>query len=437
MNLLDKKKSLGALVIGLFLFISCEENGSFGLNGDDVAPVEFSSVDIDITSSVVLLDSIASSSVGTLLVGEFQNATFGGIEARGYSRLNLNRDNIFQIASEAILDSVRLNLTFNYIYDTTALANSWGLDLFSLARPVTDTIHITTDNTVISSRLLATGDLQITKLDSTYVLPMDEDWGQDLFDRLKSEDATVVDQEAFETFFRGVGFVAKSGVSSNVLGIEVSENTNITMYYREPSSTGEIDRELTHVMNFHTVASFYGLELDRSGTPTENIQTFATEYLPASGKRFVQSGAGIVTKIDISDFQNFVDMTEDPRIINLAEISVGPIDVLNENIPPPGSMFLVITDERNTLIKDRGNFRAIQRDGDNQIASTSPVELVYDAETRTYTGSVTSYIQTYFSGRFKRDELMIYPSSMSTALNGVAFDPEDVKLRIIFSELQQ
>lgn len=434
MNLLDKNKSLGALVIGLFLFISCEENGSFGLNGDDVAPVEFSSIDIGVTSSVVLLDSIGSSSVGALLVGQYNNATFGDLEARGYSRLNLNRGSIFQIASEGVLDSVRLNLRFNYVYDTSAMASNWGVEMFSLARPVTDTIHITSDNTVISSRLLSAGDLQVTKLDSTYVLPMDEAWGADLFERLKTEDATVADQEAFESFFRGVGFVARSGVSPNILGIEMTENSNITMYFREPSSSGEIDRALTHTMNFHTVPSFYGLDLDRAGTPTEAFQEFETEYLPASDKRFIQSGAGIVTKINISDFRNF--LTDDPRIINLAEITIGPIDQLNDNIPPPESMFLVITDERNTLIKDRGNFRSIQLDGDSQIGSGSPVSLVYDAETRTYRGSITSYIQSYFAGRFQRDELMIYPSNMATGLSGVSFDSEDIKLKIIFSELR-
>jgi hypothetical protein len=63
MNLLDKNKGIGALVLGLFLFISCEENGPFGLSGDDVAPIEFSSTDISVTSSVVLLDSITSSGV--------------------------------------------------------------------------------------------------------------------------------------------------------------------------------------------------------------------------------------------------------------------------------------------------------------------------------------------------------------------------------------
>lgn len=421
-------------MIGLFLFISCEENGSFGLNGDDVAPVEFSSIDIGVTSSVVLLDSILSSSTGTFLVGEYQNNTFGNIVAKGYSRLDLNRASIFQIASEAILDSVRLNLTFNYIYDTSATASTWGVDMFSLARPVTDTIHITRDNTVISSTLLSSGELQVTKLDSTYAIPVDEAWSTDIFERLRREDATVADQEAFEQLFRGVGFVARPGVSSNVLGIEVSENSNITMYYREPSATGEIDRQLAHVMNFHTVPNFYGLEFDRSGTDVESIQEFHVEYLPASGKRFIQPGAGIVTKIDISDFENF--LSDDPRIINLAEVSIGPVDELDDNIPPPEALYLAVTDERNTLIEDRGNFRSIQRDGDNQIASTSPVELVYDAETRTYTGSVTSYIQTYFSGRFQRNEFMIYPINMTRGLGGVSFDPEDVKLKIIFSELQ-
>lgn len=422
------------MVLGLFLFISCEENGSFGLNGDDVAPVEFSSIDIGITSSVVLLDSTRSSSVGALLVGEYQNATFGNLRAEGYSRLNLNRANVFQIASEAILDSVRLNLTFNYVYDTSVMASEWGLEMFSLARPVTDTLHITTDNVLISSRLLASGDLRVTKLDSLYILPVDQDWAADIFDKIKAEDPAVADQEAFESFFRGVGFTAKPGISPNILGLEISENSNITMYYREPSATGEIDRELTHVMNFHTVPSFYGLSLDRSGTPTVNIQEFGTEYLPTSGKRFVQPGAGIVTKINISEFRNF--LTDEPRIINLAEISVGPIDILNENIPPPEALFLVITDERNTLIKDQGNFRSIQSDGNSQIGSSNPVNLVYDAETRTYKGSVTSYIQSYFQGSFQRDEFMIYPNNMASGLNGISFDPEDVKLKIIFSELQ-
>lgn len=434
MNLLDKNKSFGALVLGLFLFISCEENGSFGLNGDDVAPVEFSSIDIDVTSSVVRLDSIASSSVGTLLVGEYQSATFGNLEARGYSRLSLNRGSISQVASEAILDSVRLNLTFNYVYDTGVMASFWGLQMFALDRLVTDTLHITTDNMDISDRLLSEGDLQVTKLDSLYALPVDQAWGEDLFDRLKTQDPSVLDQEAFETFFRGVGFTAKPGVSQNILGIEVSENSNITLYYREPSATGEIDRQVTHVMNLHTVPSFYGLNIDRSGSPTANLDEFNTEYLPVSGKRVVQSGAGIVTKINISNFRSFI--IDEPRIINLAEISIGPIDMLNDNIPPPEAMFLVITDDRNTLIKDQGNFRSIQSDGNSQIGNSNSVNFFYDAETRTYTGSITSYIQSYFAGRFQRDELFIYPNNMTRGVDGISFDPENIKLKIIFSELQ-
>lgn len=434
MSLLDKNKSLGALVLGLFFFISCEEKGSFGLNGDDVAPVEFSSEDINITSSVVLLDSIRSSSTGTLLVGAFQNSTFGTFDAIGYSRLNLNRPSLFQVASEAILDSVRLNLTFNYIYDTSAVAANWGLEMYVLGRPVTDTLHITTDDLQVSSRVLSSANIEVTKLDSTYSIVVDQDWGQDLFDRLKVEDPLVADQEAFETLFRGVAFTAKDGVEPNILGVELSENSNITLYYREPSNTGEIDLEVTHEMNFHTVPNFYGLQLDRSGTPTAGIQDFAVEYMPASSKRYVQAGAGILTKINISEFRDFI--TEDPRIINLAEITIGPIDLPTTTTEPPESLYLVITDDRNTLIKDQGNFRSIQRDGDSQIGSSNPVELVFDAETMIYSASITSYLQSYFSGVFQRDELMIYPSNMTTGLNGISFDPEDIKLKIIYSELR-
>ena len=77
MNLSGKKKSWWAIITCLLLFSSCEEKGSFGLGSEDVAPIEFSSADINVSSSVVLLDSIRSSGVGTLLVGRLQDENFG------------------------------------------------------------------------------------------------------------------------------------------------------------------------------------------------------------------------------------------------------------------------------------------------------------------------------------------------------------------------
>ena len=55
MNLLDKKLRMGAMVMALFLLISCEESGDFALGDLDISPVDFFSENIAITSSVLLI----------------------------------------------------------------------------------------------------------------------------------------------------------------------------------------------------------------------------------------------------------------------------------------------------------------------------------------------------------------------------------------------
>lgn len=434
MNLLGKKKSLGALAIGLFLFISCEENGPFGLSSEDVVPVNFTSVDVPITSSVVWLDSIQSSSIGVYLMGEYTSNTFGRMEATMYSRLNLNRAQIGLIPSESEFDSVKLNMQMIYSFDTSAASRDWGFNVFSVQRGITDTIHITRDRTLVSTNLLAEGEMTVDDFDSIYSFDYDRQFGIDLHGLLKDEDEIVENQENFVSFFRGLSISRKPGFTDNIFGFSIGENSAVTLYYRDPGIGGEIDVQREYNLGFGAVAGYYNLTVDRTGTPVDFLQETNVEYEPANGKRYVQSGTGIVTKLDLSAFRDLI--TDDPRIINLAEITIGPIDELDDLAPPPSQLFLALTDERNTLIQDQRTFRAIQSDGNSPIGNENPVTLNYDSETRTYTGSLTSYFQTYFSGAFQRDEIFLYPSNMNTSVNGVAFDAEDIKLNIIFSELQ-
>lgn len=434
MNLLDKKTSLGALVLGLFLFVSCEKNGPFGLNSEDVAPVEFFTTEIPVTTSAVWLDSVQSSNVGTLLVGDYTSNTFGSMQATAYTRVNLNRGLLPLIPSESEFDSIRLNLRFNYVFDTSATARSWGFEAYSVARGVTDTLHITSDRALVSTDLFASADLEISKLDTTFAIDFKEAWGLELFNLLKDENEQVADQESFDTFFRGLAFVSKAGSDPNIFGISISEESSVTLYYREPGLNGEINLARTHDMTFSGVPGFYNLTVDRSGTPTSFLTDTNIEYSPASEKRFIQTGAGLVTKLNISAFRDFI--TGAPRIINLAEVTLGPIDVLDDNTSPPAEIFFALTDERNTLISDQGTFRSIQSDGNSPISSDSPARLIYDDETRTYTGSITGYMQAYFAEVFQRDELFFYPVNMNNNVNGISFDAGNIKLNIIYSELQ-
>ena len=102
----------------------------------------------------------------------------------------------------------------------------------------------------------------------------------------------------------------------------------------------------------------------------------------------------------------------------------------------PSTLFLFITDERNSVIRDGDVFRAIQQDGANVLARLSPLALGFNTETRTYTGSLTSFTQAYFSNLFRRDEIFIYPSSMELSVNGFSIDPDDLQIKIFYSQLR-
>lgn len=439
MNLLDKKKHLGAVVLGLFFFISCEKNGPFGLSSRDVDPVNFTAVNIPISSSVVWLDSIGSSNRGVLLVGEVNSSTFGRIRATSYSRLNLNRAKVGKIPSKAVFDSARLHLKFNYSFDTVSASRDFSYDAFRVAKEIPNKLLVTKSAIAVTDELFAESTIKVPKLDSVYTTPWNETWARQLHKLFKDEDKKVKTQKDFDSFFEGISFSAKAGFDQNIFGISLGEKTKLTLYYRNPGTDGKITVAKTHDLSFAKVPGFYNLSIDRKGTPLEFLKEHHVEYVPASGKRYVQSGAGIVTKINLSEFKKII--VGEPRIINLAEISVGPIDELDDQGTPPPRLYLALTDDQNTLIRDlKGRpkipFRAIQSDGQNPINNRSPVTLNYNKKTRTYSASVTSYFQNYFAGNFQRNEFFIYPGNMNTSVNGISFDAEDIKLKVIFSELQ-
>ena len=435
MNLLGKVKSIGALALGLLFLNSCEESGGFGFGTDDLAPVEFSVETLPITSSVVLLDSIRSSNLGVGLIGNVDDPDFGRLKATSYAKLNLKRSSLRGISEEAILDSAKLNIKFSYLYNENS--NMVGLEVKRLSEELNDASKITANSTAISNDVIAMGEIFIDSdnLDSVYVIDVDSGFAIEIFEKLIANDEDVANQEDFELYFPGVAFQAL-GAQNSAFGIGLNQQTNITLYYREPSViNNSLDDAKTHVMTFGELSHYFGVEGDRSLSTLSEILNTRVEYTLSSGKNYVQSGGGVVTKIDLSALEHFAE-NNSRIIVNTAQVSLGPIEDLPEGLSPPSSLLLLLTDSRNIIIRDGNALRAIQQDGANPIDSNNPLRLVYNKETRTYTSPITSFIINYISGVFRRDEFFIYPESMNTTLDQFVFAPEDFKLKIFYSELK-
>ncbi|KYG76792.1 hypothetical protein AWN68_07145 [Roseivirga echinicomitans] len=433
MNLLGKIKSIGALMLGLTLLFSCEKNGDFGFGSDDISPVEFSVETVGTSSSVVLLDSISSTNLGVGFIGNIDDPDFGKVKATSYAQMKLNVDDLNDISEEAILDSVKLSIKFGYLYKD--FAKTARLKVSLLSEQIKDTLHITTNSTAISNELVASGNILIDELDSVYTINVNIDFANELFELMRNGSPQVATQEAFESAFPGLAFQTEDN-SSNAFGIVLEpESSMIDFYYSEVSSTGTVNVPATHKITIGELTHYYGLEFDRSGTALEGMATTNQEYSPSSGLRYIQAGAGIVTKINLSELQTFANLKPDV-IVNTAQVSIGPIDEPVDGVTPPTRLLLLLTDSGNRVIRDGENFRAIQQDGSNPIGSGTALTLLYDEDSKTYTGSITSFIGYYFSDVFRRNQFFIAPSSINGELGNVVFRPEDFKLKVFYSELK-
>jgi len=431
MNLLGKIGIFAMLILGVAMFNSCEEKGDFGLGSDDVAPIEFDAQEISLETSLVWLDSIPSSGTGRLMVGEHTGSDFGVMQAKGFVALDLN-ESFHTLVEGSVLDSTRINFRINYLYDT-ADNRELNLRAYQIGEAFPDTSYITRNELIQSNTLLASGDLLIEKFDSTYAVVVDEAWANQIFEGIRNDDATFGTQEAFNAFFPGFA-LRHEGATDNIFGLGVGSGFEMVFYYSDPIDDSDevVNKELT--MSSTGMPNFHNFTVDRSATEFSAVQETNVVYTGQS-RLTVQAGAGMVTKLDLSDLKRFTDENEGV-IINLAEIKVGPIGDLPEGTFPPPILFLALTDDRNTIIPDGTNFRSIQQDGANVLSRSTPLQLFYNSETRTYTASMTTYTQAYFSDIFRRDEVFLYPNNMNLSVNGMTFTVEDIQIKIFFSQLR-
>lgn len=432
MNLLGKIKIIGVLILGISILFSCEKSGSFGFNEEDTAPVEFLVFEAPITSSIVQLDTVFSSNLNSGLIGNMEDPSFGKIRATTYSRLDLRKSFLSAISSNAILDSVKLNFRLAYLRDT--LRKRLNLEVFKLAEAVEDTVHITSNSTAVSTDKIVSGSLFIEDFDSIYSVNVDASFANTLFEALRTNDPIVESQESFEIYLPGLAFKT-SGDRENIFSINLDAATNITFYYRDLGSSGEVDLALEHQLTLGSVPHYYGLEVDRRSSELTGLRQKNFEFIPNTNLRYVQEGTGVVTKIDLSSLASFSELNPG-IIINSAQVSIGPVNDFPVGLTPPSVLFLALTDDENTVIRDGATFRTMQRDGASPIGSNAPVQLTYDAETKTYSASITSFVNNYYSESFRRNSYFVYPQGINNSLNQFIFDPNNIKIKVFYSRLR-
>ncbi len=416
-------------------------------------------IEIPLESSVVLTDSIRTQNLGgeenRVLVGQYQDPVFGGIHAEGLLQV-VPSNNYTTISATAVLDSSFLTMRTDYYQYGGSGASTEEYQLHEITETLKyeSVAYYAKTHTAYSAQSLGSATLAVdptvfkkefddTDADPALSLkfPLNVDYAQRLFKAVNKDDASFTDFTKFREIFKGLAVVATN--SKKVVGFNMANNQSfITLYYHDG------DQKLTFSYYLNTAVNYSNISFDRAGTNFSGLTDYYKEYNPSGNKRAVQSGSGIITKLDLKKFFTYTD-TIPNLIFNSAELVIENVDPVGDYYTP--TIALALTRSTNRLFSirtkaDTTNFLSfngrLQALNSVFVASadniSSPFALNYNSETKAYSGFCTLFFQELYN--LKKKDLQfqyfslypVYPL-INKSVNRVSFNADQIKLRLYFT----
>jgi len=204
------------------------------------------------------------------------------------------------------------------------------------------------------------------------------------------------------------------------------------------------------------------------GTELESVKEYFTDALQESDKRYIQSGIGILTKLDFSKFYEFTD-TVPYSLINSAELSIESVE--SSNYPPPSVLSLRVLNESTNRMKrfsitnaqDVADLKAYDRliavdvglqsqaaivDNDSVIYARdrSAFDLTYSSKENKYSMELSLFLQQLaapLEEKTKYKTFVLHPSVLTGKIpvesglknvNRAVFPKDKIKLKIFYTK---
>jgi len=430
MSLLGRRtKTWLIFLLALFLF-HCEDPNEIGLElRADSDKVGAFYAEIDIPSSVISLDSILTSSSARLLAGNYINMDLGKITASGYTRFSFGNSKL-SIPDSAVYDSIYLFLNVDYIYGPGVLELQ-SFTVHELTEDINDTVaYFSFSDIEYDTEPLGNGTFLLPEDEDTLIYyRLSDDYGNALFNA--ASDSTIIDPDEVSTLqdlFKGFAFFADPGNNTLLRYNQESDESGLQLFYHKPGDTVQSFYEF----KFFTTANFNRIISDRTGTPLEGIEDQPyTEFIPSDNKTYVQSGAGLIPKLDMAPIFDFFDSI--PNIaFNRVILEIKINDPLpNEN--PPSSITLYFTDETNRRIRSGPEFLGLTIEGASDLARP-----VFDDDANNYETFTTLYTGNILTGVNPFQEILVYPPEfgLTLTINHFQIDPGNIKAKIYYTRLK-
>jgi len=432
-------------ILSLFLFSSCSDPSVVGLQ---LAPennqIGVFFEEFDLSAEVVLLDSFNTTNQTILVVGNEEDDYFGKTKGTGYTRLFID---VFEERprTDAILDSIFFTLDVVSV-NGSDLGQAKKISVHKLSEPILDTLYYNFNKLTFEQEPFASADVIFGETkDSTLLLPVEENFTDDLFDKLKRG-------EEFETLFNFRDYLPGVAIqiddnANTTAGISVGFQTGIQLFYHYNEDTVSIE----YSINSASSRSFSGVESDRSGTPTAVVTEYGKAY-STGNKLGMKASLGMVLKVDTSPFDAFLDTLEGITF-NQVNFEITEIDEVPEGQNPISSMVMYFTDESNQILTRNSDNQplTVQRDGQPQIeldqdgneqpTVIAPAIVEYQEIDGIYIQQITSYLNSIYRGKLMRKDWLLYGNSPARAgddfkrsMRQYVLDKDKIKVRVIYSK---
>ena len=474
-------RQLAVVAVALFFF-SCEDETSLLGFKNPNKKFDVSYVDIPLNASQVLaIDSIVTDlrpivvdgqavTVDGLLVGQYQDPQLGSINAQSFLTIYPTINNALQ--STAVYDSITVQFRLNgYAYGFTGTQRK----TFNIHEITGDTLSLFNGNTYYASSpapqygaepigqavisvsydsLEKQSTLAANQRDTFLIQGrLSDDFGTRLFEAVRAGFTTSAQLAVFKSQIKGLGLLP--GDEPGVLGISVVGNTSqlsrVVLHYHTLTEGGAVDDTLSR--SFGTeLSSFTRIEADRTGTELAGIVPYQTTDTP-SGLRYIQSGGGLLTKLDLAPFWVFADSVNNV-LINAAEISIGGVSASPGMKPHSGLMLALMNAEGDRFLNG-----AITADGEIvtrhysdridgtryfMAATDAGGTIAYDDEENRFSGFLTLFAQSLFMNKNNEDgsinenrlqHVALYPASppIGRSVTRTIFSKDNVNLRIYYT----
>jgi len=427
------KLDLLTLLISLFLFSSCKDSSTIGLNLDDANKITGTLNDtVTVTSNTVLDEPTGTSGLARYPLGYMKDATFGTTEASIAMAVNLPSGTFTLGSAPTSIDSAILVLPFDTSAASTTqyrarpfYGDSTAIYTITVSQLSTS---IKTYSTYLSNQVYPSGDVlgtftgsikPTTHVKITSIIDAAPDTALVTVPELRIKLNTAMIQSKilaldslllttdykFNAAFRGLKITASTtGTNGGIMFLNfASANSNLEIYYKhkDATTTTKIDTvaaKFPIITTTNPVAAT--ITHNYTGTPIATQLATPGVYQTT----YLQAMSGIRNRIKFPSLATLKAKIGSNIIINKAELvidSSDPADSIPFKIAPRLLLYKLDIAGQRTNVPDNNAYSSSENPNGDLRPATSGVPFggKYDFTKKSYTFSVTNYVQDIIDGK--------------------------------------